>query len=128
MTTHERIAAEIRAMHVNLIANMGDGYTDNAEAIAFFEGIREGYAEAIEYAEGKPGDDAEHEIADGAPSVYNHRRMDELIGTRAWAREPELASGGEDILTLAGIVLYELASEVVGGLATYYDEHADDDE
>ncbi len=128
MDIHKRIAADIRDMSTYLIANLGDAHADNDEAVAFLDGIREAYAEAVEYAEGKPSDDAEHEISDGAPSIYNHTRMMQLVGTCAWDRTPEHASGGEDMVTLAGIILYELASEIVAGLAAYYDEHEHDDD
>lgn len=124
-TLHGMIAEDVRELSAYAVANMGEGATENDEARAFYEGVRDAYAEAIEYAEGKPSRDAEAEIADGAPSVYNYERMMQLVGTRSYLTAPEIADGGEDILTLAGYALYELARDVIAALAEYYDERAE---
>lgn len=126
MSDYKAIAERIRALGVYSLANMCEGAIDNDEARAFYEGIRDGYAEAIEYAEGKPDDDATHEIADGAPDIYNHVRMLEAIGTGAYLEKSELATGNEDMLTLAAYVLYDLAQDLLYHLGEFYDETAEE--
>lgn len=127
---HETIAQRIRALTAYELSSMASGWMNNDEARAFYEGVRDGYVDAIEYAEGKPDDDATHEIADGAPDIYNHTRMLEAIGTGAYLQKSDLASGDEDMLTLAAYVLYDLATDLLYHLGEFYDETAaelDDD-
>jgi len=127
MTTtelHERIAKAIREIEVYELADLADVAIDNREAREFLTTIRDEYADAID-EEGQPDDDQAHQIADGAPSIWNHERMLQLVGTRTYLEEPELATGGEDILTLAGYVLYEVARRLVAALNERYDELAD---
>lgn len=131
MASYTDIAARIRGLSAAHLANMASGRMDNDEARGFYESIRDSYVEAIEYAEGKPDDDATHEIADGAPDIYNHTRMMEAIGTGAYLYRSDLATGEEDMLTLAGFVLYDLAGDLLYHLGEFYDETAeeiDDDE
>lgn len=114
MNTTTKLAEALEAINghsVHMLANMADGsYADNDEAVSFLTRVRDAFTEAAEWAEGVPDDEAEHEGADGAVPVYNHDRMMALVGTRAYIGvDVEYASGGEDILTLAGYVLYEVA-------------------
>lgn len=108
------------------LANDAESACDNPEAVAFFEGIRDGYAEAVQYAGDVVPSDAQacDEIADGAPDIYNHTRMLELVGTRAYLDTPELATGNEDILTLAGYALYGIARLVIDSLVETATEYA----
>ncbi|MFD5864370.1 hypothetical protein ACFWGP_05425 [Agromyces sp. NPDC127015] len=122
----EKVAERIGELTAYALANTVESACEGGEARAFFEGIGDSYAEAIIYAEGKPDDDAEHEIADGAPDIYNHTRMMQLVETRAYLDTSDLATGNEDIVTLAGYVLYDLAREVVAHLAELFDEYADE--
>lgn len=121
MSNYSDIAAQIRRSFC-----IADGQVSNDEARSFYEHIRDGYAEAIEWAEGKPDEDAVTEIADGAPSIYNWTRMMEAIGTGAYLEPSDLASGEEDMVTLAGYVLYELAERVLYELGERYDEIAEE--
>jgi hypothetical protein len=99
------------------IANDAESGCSNAEAALFYEHIRDALAEAIDYALGdRPTDDALDEIADGAPDVYNYTRMMEAIGTGAYLDKSDLANGDEDMVTLAGYVLYDLARTVINNL------------
>jgi hypothetical protein len=113
-TEAAQTVADMSAWHV---ASHADSGTNNAEAIAFWEGVRDSLAEAIDYAEGDaPDDDALAEIADNAPDVYNHTRMMEAIGTGEYLNASEFATGGEDMVTLAGFVLYEAAARAVASI------------
>lgn len=63
-------------------------------------------------------DDGElHEIADGAPSIYNYTRMLQLTDLAAWQEDiSHLTGGDEDMITLAGYALYEVARNLIAGL------------
>jgi hypothetical protein len=53
-----------------------------------------------------------HEIADGVVPVYNYDRMTVAASSSdVFNRDLELATGGEDLITLAGIAIYEALVE-----------------
>ena len=59
-------------------------------------------------------EDGIHELADGCVPVYTYERMQMLAESIHYATwEPELAQPGSDPVTLAGIVLYEIASRAL---------------
>jgi len=110
-------ARYVASLATSQVAHHGRGSTDNAEARAFFDSLRDSLAAAIEWADGsRPGENALAEICDDAPSPYNWTRMMEAIGTGAYLRTSDLATGDEDMVTLAGYVLYELARDIVEAL------------
>jgi hypothetical protein len=125
MNTYQEIAAAVRNLTPHAIANMGRGRIDNDEARAYYEQIRDDFAQAIEDEEGKPDEGRQQEIADAAPDVYNYTLMQEAIGTGAYLDESEIASGGESMVTLAGYVLYELAQRILYDLDEMYTELED---
>jgi hypothetical protein len=122
MNTYENIATAVRNLTPYAIANMDQARMDNDEARAYYEQIRDDYAQAIEDEEGKPDEERTQEIADGAPDVYNYTRMQEAIGTGAYLDESEIASGGESMIQLAGYVLYEQAQRILYRLDELYTE------
>jgi len=71
--------------------------------------------------------DMDHEIADDAPSIYNHRRMQELVDLAAYDEDVSDYGRPEDVITAAGWALYIVAQRLVSALLDYvseYDEEA----
>lgn len=115
MDLQEHIRDDLATVQTWVMAE-STGHTDNtAESHQFYENIRDALINVID-EDGNITDDQRDEIADGAPSIWNVTRMREVIGTSAYLDEPELGDGGEDILTIAGYVLYSLAQSVVDRL------------
>lgn len=124
-TALEHVVAGIETQTAYGLANDVKHACSTEEAAAFYTHVRDCYAEALKDGRGTIDlnggcvyldDDAINEIADGAPDAYNYTRMMEAIGTGAYLDESELVSDREDMVTLAGYVLCELASAVLSAL------------
>lgn len=57
-----------------------------------------------------------HEIADGAPSVYNHTRWREFTDLAAWQEDNEFGDWPDDLTEAAGIALYQIAERLCNAL------------
>lgn len=111
-------AQTIGAVSVYALANKVDHHCSNDETRAFYENLRDALAEEVDYYAGgeRPDDDRLSEIADSAFDVYKYTRMLEVIGTGAYLDTSNLATGDEDMVTLAGYLLYDLAHECIAAL------------
>lgn len=116
------------------LANMADVHTPDtleSSGAVFLTGIRDSVAEQLEYYFGGDYADVEslsqfidsirelstfdHEIPDGAPSIYNYERMRQLVDLAAW--DEDVSDYGEaNIITAAGYVLYNVARRLVEAL------------
>jgi len=127
-TTAQAVVAQIRALTATELSQMGDSACDNDEAAELYLRIRDEYADVVEELGDKPSDDRIAEIADASPSIWISTKMLELIGTQCYLDSPDLATGNEDILTLAGYALYEMAQLVLYKLTELHDELVADGE
>lgn len=151
MTTYTEALAGIGELSAYALANLAEGACDNEQARDFYTSTRDAWVEAVEYAT-EPGgswaladlvrmaegyslpaavETMMDEVADGAPGVYNFTRMMEAIGTGAYLDTSDLATGDEDMVTLAGYVLYDLARTLIAALWSELataDEDGDEDE
>lgn len=121
MTLQEHIRDALAPIEPWVMASSVDHADDNPESHRFYENIRDAVIDAID-EDGQINQDEADEIADQAPSIWNHTRMLEVIGTQAYFDKPEFGDGSEDILTTAGYVLYSLAQRVVDRLVERIDE------
>lgn len=58
-------------------------------------------------------DGSDHEIADSAPNVYDHRRWAEFVDLGAYREEAELGDWDADLTRAAGQALYQIAHRLV---------------
>lgn len=62
---------------------------------------------------GQAAQDAVSEVADQAVPVYNMDRLKLISSSPAlWTIRPDLATGEQDIIEMAGLILYQLAEEI----------------
>lgn len=108
----------------NSIADVSGPDSDTSPGARFLLRVRDAIVEALEWkVENDDPDlahaarvlrDDSHELADAAVPVYTYDRWQTFTDLGAWQVDvSEYAGGGEDMTTLAGIALYEVARQLV---------------
>ena len=126
---------DVREMTVYTLANYvsditGNTVTEGSPGAKFLGHVRDAVIEALEWkAENNDQDlahaagvlrDDSHELADAAVPVYTYDRWITFVDLTAWQVDvSEYTGGGEDMTTLAGIALYEVARQLVDQLCDY---------
>ena len=121
------------------LAGMADSYSpDSLESVGaqFLTGIRDAVVESLLYKldqqdaeielsdiveSWRDGDDY-FEVADSAPSIYNHQRMLEMVDLGAYLEDVSEFGESPDVLTAAGYALYAVARRLVDALLESVEE------
>lgn len=127
----------------NYVADIAGPDGETSPGAKFLTQVRDAVIEALEWkVENDDPDlahaarvlrDDSHELADAAVPIYTHTRWETFTDLAAWQVDvSEYAGGGEDMTTLAGIALYEVARQLVDELCeyveTYWAELEDDEQ
>ena len=128
------VLAAVREMNYirlsNMVADTTGPDSETSEGARFLTLVRDAMLESLEWK--VDHDDVDlaqaarilrddsHELADGAVPVYTHNRWLTFADLAAWQIDvSEYTGGGEDMTTLAGIALYEVARVLVDELCDY---------
>lgn len=117
----------------NQVADITGPDSETSEGARFVSLVRDALVEALEWkVENDDVDLAQaarivredsHELADAAVPVYTHNRWLTFADLAAWQVDvSEYASGDQDMTTLAGIALYEVARQLVDELCQFVEE------
>jgi hypothetical protein len=110
-------------------AECGDPDSTESAGALLLTGVRDAVLDLFDADDINDGSDTIHEIADGAPSVYTHRRFQEFVDLQAYQEDPtELGSDGSDMTEAAGICLYIIAERLARSLWDELAEAAAEDE
>lgn len=109
-------------------AGCGDPDSLDSEGALFLTGIRDAVVDEFT-DDGIYREDVIHEVADGAISVYTHRRWLQFVDLQAYNEDPtELGFDGSDMLEGAAACLYLIGSRLASLLWEELDEAASEDE
>lgn len=127
------------------LAGVADTFTPDtleSSGAEFLTRVRDSVVESLLWELEKQGEGAElaalieswrdgeapFEIADDAPSVYNHERMKQLVDLGAYMDDVSEFGESKDIITAAGYALYQVARQLIDGLLSELEEYEEDDE
>lgn len=99
-------------------------YDSNDELIEYADDVLTSLDEAKEANwYDQPTQDCVSEIADQAVPVYNMDRLKLVSSSPAlWTMKPDLATGDQDIIEIAGLILYQLAEEIANAQVRAWEE------
>ena len=111
------------------LARLADCFDPDAEDSPGGRFLRSVEADVLERSAYGWDEEAVHEIADSAPAVYNSTRWAEFVDLGAWQEDvSEVAGGGEDMTTRAGLALYMIAERLVLALREEIEGESDDED
>lgn len=116
------------------IAGVSDPDTLESAGAAFLFAVRDEVLQTLDDADGDAhglDDETAHLIADGAVPIYTHERMLTLVDLAAYHEDlADLASGsGEvDLVSLAGLALYQVGRRLAESLIEDLHAAADEDD
>lgn len=101
-------------------------YEPNDELIEYADAVLTSLDEAKEADwYDQRAQDCVSEIADESVPVYNTDRLKLVSSAPAlWTMKPDLATGEQDIIEIAGLILYQLAEEIANEQLRAWEEDA----
>lgn len=123
----QTVIHEMSELHPFGLANRADVYspdTEDSPGAVFLARVRDDVTELLGDVDAESWDsldqsDRIHEIADSAVPVYTGERWAVFADLGAWETDvSDLSGGGEDMTTLAGFALYEVAQTLTHSLIT----------
>ena len=124
MIYNQAVIEEIREYNAFQLAARVGASPDSLESpgAQMLVSVRDAVLERLEYIDADDWEtemeEAGHEIADGAPSVYTFTTWQQFVDLGAWQADiSELGSGEDDMTRLAMIALYEIARTLVYAIA-----------
>jgi len=120
IATGSRITQEIASLTVwdlQAFAECGSPDTESSAGALFLLAVKAAFIESMKENNGAINDDNIHEIADGAPDVYTHRRWLEFVDLCAYQEDiSEYVLTDTSMTDRAGIALYLIARRLLDQL------------
>lgn len=104
------------------LAGCADPDTHESAGADFLRRVERDTLEALDDRGDDDRGDLAHEVADSAVPIYTHERWQVFVDLAAYQQDvSDLAGGSEDLTTLAGYALYEIARNLFYALANERD-------